>query len=109
MLSLPLANLNEPNMFTVCALGIGIVFSGLIAIIILCKILGVLCRILEKTNNGKAEKTEVKSSADSPVAAVSAPVQIPNRRETVAAVAAAIAEDLGTDVSAIRIVSIEKI
>ena len=89
-------------------LGIGIVFIGLISIIILCKILGVCCKLL-------AKKEEDDISASAPVTTVSAPVAapvpavIPNRRETVAAIAAAIAEDLGEDISAIRIVSIEKL
>ena len=43
------------------------------------------------------------------VAPVSAPAPIPNKGEMVAAIAAAIAEDLGTDVKGIRIKSIKKI
>lgn len=105
MLSLA-AVVNEPNDLTVCALGVGIVFAGLISIIVLCKILGVLCQIGEKL--GSNTKNESVAPVSAPVQPA-APAVIPNRRETVAAVAAAIAEDLGTDVSAIRIVSIEKI
>lgn len=104
MLALTL-NVNYPDWF-VCALGVGIVFIGLIAIIILCKILGALCQINAKL----PEKSKEQASSVTPVTPVKAagPVEIPNRRETIAAISVAIAEDLGTDVSAIRIVSIEK-
>ncbi len=91
----------------VIALGVGTVFVGLICIIILCKILSVCCKLL-------AKKEEKETAAPAPTAtpatpAAPAPAVIPNRRETVAAIAAAIAEDIGTDVSAIRIISIEKL
>ena len=95
----------EVNDLFVVAMGISTVFIGLICIIILCKILGVCCQLL-------AKKEESETHSPSPVAPVTAaptPAVIPNRRETVAAIAAAIAEDLGTDVSAIRILSIEKL
>ncbi|MBQ4154507.1 MAG: OadG family protein [Clostridia bacterium] len=104
MLALTL-NVNYPDWF-VCALGVGTVFIGLVAIIILCKILGALCQI----NTKLPEKSKEQVSSVTPVTPVKAagPVEIPNRRETIAAISVAIAEDLGTDVSAIRIVSIEK-
>lgn len=107
MLTLSL-NLTEPSIFTVCAIGVGIVFAGLISIIILCKILGAVYNISEKLGDKGVEKVS-QATADvtvTPVAKTAA--DIPNRRETVAAISAAIAEGLGTDVSAIRIVSIEK-
>lgn len=95
----------EINDLFVVIMGIGTVFIGLICIIVLCKILGVCCQLL-----AKKESNELPTSAPStPVAATPTPAVIPNRRETVAAIAAAIAEDLGTDISAIRIVSIEKL
>lgn len=93
------------NDWFVVAMGVGTVFVGLICIVILCKILGVCCQILAKKENG-----EVAPSAPvAPAVTKAVPAVIPNRRETVAAIAAAIAEDLGEDISAIRIVSIEKI
>ena len=85
------------NLFVV-VLGVGTVFVGLISIIILCKIIGLFCGSGEK-------KAEVVAA---PVAqAVSQPIQ--NRQEIIAAVSAALAEELGTDVSAIRILSFKKI
>ena len=87
----------------VVVLGISVVFIGLICIVILCKILSAICSMTQK-NESKA--STVNNAA--PVAPVSAePIQ--NRQEIVAAVSAAIAEDLGTDISAIRILSFKKI
>ena len=96
------------NDLYVIVLGVGTVFVGLVCIILLCKILGICCKLLSK-------KDAADNSTSSPVvtpaapAAAPAPSVIANRRETVAAFAAAIAEDLGKDGSAIRIVSIEKL
>lgn len=92
----------------VIVLGIGTVFVGLICIIILCKILSVCCKMLAKKESDGTE-TAAASIPSAPAAKAPVPAVIPNRRETVAAIAAAIAEDLGTDVSAIRILSIEKL
>ncbi len=88
------------NAFVV-AMGIGTVFVGLICIIILCKIIGAICVAAEKKNTAKPENTAPAVAA--------APVQIEKRQEIIAAVSAAIAEELGTDISAIRILSFKKI
>ncbi len=95
------ANFQEQPIWFVCALGIATVFIGLVCLILLCKILGVL--------NGKTEKAADKTSAPvaAPVAAVQQPIE--NRQEIIAAVSAVIAEELGTDVSALRILSFKKI
>lgn len=85
-----------PNWFVVC-LGMGTVFIGLICIIIMCKIMSACC---------VSRKSEVASEA---VAAAAVPVPIENRREIIAAVAAAAAEEMGTDVSAIRVLSFKKL
>lgn len=79
------------------ATGIGTVFIGLIAIVILCKIIGFLC-----TRSQKAEKSSapVAKASNQPIA---------NKQEIVAAVSAVIAEELGTDVSALRILSFKKL
>lgn len=90
----------------VIVLGIGTVFVGLVCIVILCKILSAFCKGLNK-NDATNSAPAPKAAAPAPKAPV--PAVIPNRRETVAAIAAAIAEDLGTDISAIRILSIEKL
>ena len=87
-----------PNWFVV-VMGVGTVFVGLICIIILCKIVALLCR--DKKNAKVVENAPVQT------AVASAPIE--NRQEIIAAVAAACAEELGTDVSAIRIHSFRKI
>ena len=97
------------NDLYVIVLGIGTVFVGLICIILLCKILSVCCKLLAKKDNADTSSTSAPAATPIAPAAAPTPAVIPNRRETVAAIAAAIAEDLGKDVSAIRIVSIEKL
>ena len=88
----------------VCAMGMGIVFIGLICLIVLIKILGAVSQLA----NGK-KIAPVPAAAAAPVAAAPAADVIPNRGELVAAVSAALAEELGTDVSAIRIHSIKRV
>ncbi len=87
------------NTFVVC-MGIGTVFVGLICIIILCKIIGAICMASEKNNSKPVKEAPV-------TATVAEPIQ--NRQEIVAAVSAVIAEELGKDISAIRILSFKKI
>ena len=82
------------NLFVVL-MGVGTVFFGLICLIALVWVLGKLFR-----------------GVDEPVSP--APLPAPQREssnggEVLAAISAAIAEDLGTDVSAIRIVSVKKL
>ena len=55
-----------------------------------------------------AQKSE-KPSAKVEAPTTSAPAVIENRQEIIAAVSAVIAEELGTDISAIRIHSFKKI
>jgi len=84
----------------VILLGIGIVFFGLICIIVLCTIMGAVVRKFAK---------KPEASAPAAPAPVVEQAVIPNRREMVAAVSAAIAEELGVEVSGIKILSIKKI
>ena len=84
------------NLF-VCLMGIGTVFFGLICIILLVTLMSFVCR-----------KTEQKTT----LAPVSAPAGVPKAGigpELIAAVSAAIAEKMGTDISAIRIISMKQI
>ncbi len=88
------------NSFVV-VLGISVVFIGLICIVLLCKIVSAICMLGE----GKNKDTAVASAPQT-----IAPAQpIENRQEIIAAVSAAVAEELGTDISAIRILSFKKI
>jgi len=85
----------------VAVMGIGVVFTGLVCIIILCSIMSAVIRAIEKNKKPAAAPAPV---AAAPVAQAS---PIANRGEFIAAVSVAIAEELGTDVSAIRIVSVK--
>ncbi len=88
------------NTFVV-VLGIGTVFIGLISLILLCKIVGLLCAEKQK---------EAEPTVSAPVATLSAVEKpIENRQEIIAAVSAVIAEELGTDISALRILSFKKL
>ena len=86
-----------PNWF-VCLIGIGIVFIGLICLVFICSATGYICRLLGGDEKKKA------SSVPMPVTD-----EIPNKQEFIAAVSAALAEELGADVSAIRILSVKRI
>lgn len=87
---------------TTVLLGIGVVFAGLVCIVIICKITSAFCNI-------GAKKEKVADSTGVQAATVPAPTVIENRQEIIAAVSAAIAEELGTDISAIRIHSFKKL
>ncbi len=92
----------DPNVWFVCAMGVGTVFVGLICLIIVCKLLSVLVR----GNDNKQEQ------AAAPIVAPAAPAPqqpIENKQELLAAISAAVAEELGTDVSGIRITSFKKL
>ena len=80
----------------VCLMGIGTVFVGLVCLIVLTMLLG---RILGRSG---------QPAAPAPVPAVSAAPET-NREELVAAVSAALAEELGTDITGIRILSLKKL
>lgn len=81
----------------VCLMGMGTVFFGLICLIVLTTVMG-------KTVGGRT----APAAAPAPVPAAPAAAE-PNRQELVAAVSAAIAEELGTSITGIRIVSMKKL
>ena len=88
--------MQEYSSLFVCLMGMGTVFFGLICLIVLTTIMG-------KIVGGHA--APAAAPAPAPVAAAAEP----NRQEVVAAVSAAIAEELGTDITGIRIVSMKKL
>ncbi len=104
---MPLLAASAPSNGLVIGLGMGMVFVGLICIIIICYLLGVIINLLQGGKKSDASAENVVTQTASPVQ--SSPAAIENRQELVAAVSAAIAEELGTDVSAIRIKSIKKL
>ena len=90
-----------------CAFGMITVFIGLTCIIALCELMHIVYAKL--TSNA----TQAPVATAKPTSVTSAPApknaEIPNRQEFIAAVSAAIAEELGTDVSAISILSVKKL
>ena len=91
-----------PNWFVV-VMGIATVFIGLICIILLCSILGVICKAFVKEN----AKPVAQNAA---AASVASNLPMPeNKQEILAAVCAVIAEELGTDVEALKVVSFKRV
>lgn len=84
------------NLF-VCLMGLGTVFVGLVCIILLVTLMSYVCRKPE----GKSAPAPAAATVDAPKAGVGP--------ELIAAVSAAIAEEMGTDISAIRIISMKQI
>ena len=86
----------------VCFFGIAVVFIGLALLIGLVYLMNLICdKFFPDKSESKAPSAPAPAPASSKV--------IANRGEIVAAVCAAIAEEEGTDVSAIRVVSFKKI
>ncbi len=94
----------EPGMLQVVLMGLITVFVVLVCLIIIIKALGA---VMAKANGNKNDVPV--SAVPSPAAA--APVQASgsDKRRMVAAIAAAIAEDMGSDVDHIRIHSIRRL
>lgn len=87
----------------VCLIGVAVVFIGLVAIIGLVSLMTLICnKILDR--GAKPKNEAPKAQAPAPVA-----VPVENRGEIIAAVCAAVAEEEGTDISAIRVVSFKKL
>ena len=86
------------NLF-VCLMGMGIVFVGLLCLIVLVTLMG---RIFGK-------KQQTMRAAPSAASAVGKPLHKEAKEELLAAITAAIAEDMHTDISAVRIVSIKRV
>lgn len=83
----------NPSIGTVIGLGLGMVFVGLIFIIFLCYLLGAIVRKFSKSEVTKESKE----------------LDIKDKKEFVAVVAACIAETMNKDVEAIRIKSIKRV
>ncbi len=87
-----------PNWFVV-VMGLATVFIGLICIILLCSILGVICKALVKEDAPKAQPQMPAKNLPMPE----------NKQEILAAVCAVIAEELGTEVEALKVVSFKRV
>ena len=90
---------------TVFGFGFGLVFIGLICIILICSIVGALCKKFIKEDKGTAKAGANKATRTTPAATQG----YQNKGEFVAAVSAVIAEELRTDVTGIRVLSIKKL
>lgn len=88
----------------VVLMGIGTVFVGLICIIIVCSVMSLIVRAFEK--NKSQTPTDV---SEVPVAVSKNNDVIADRDKVVVAISAAIAEEIGEDAGAIRILSLKKI
>lgn len=84
----------------VVAMGMGVVFIGLICIVILCTLMSLIC---------KDRKQQQEVAAVPAPAPVQAAAPIANKQELIAGICAVIAEELGTDVSGIKVLSFKKI
>lgn len=93
----------DPNKATpdwmVVVMGVGVVFVGLVLIIWICNIMSLFF--------AKSAKTESKPAVAAAPVAKNATIE--NRQEIIAAVTAACAEEMGKDISALRVVSFKKL
>ena len=89
-----------PELLFVVLMGVGTVFFGLICIIILSTAMSAVCRAMGGTP---------APAAAAPAAPAAVSAAIPNRQAMIAAISAAIAEDMGTDPAGIRILSVKKL
>ena len=94
----------EPSILLVCALGIGVVFVGLALLVGIVSIMNAFFRNTKETpQTQESPATPVIPATETQ----SAPIE--NKQELIAAICAAIAEENGTDISAIRVVSFKKL
>lgn len=93
----------EPSLLQVVLMGLITVFVGLICLIIIIKIMGAIVAAVSGN----------KASTPAPVAAPAAPAPVPasnaGNQQLVAAISAAIAEEMGEDVDHIKILSIRRL
>jgi len=94
----------DPSILLVCALGIGVVFIGLIFLVFIVNLMNVF---FDKKGNKKNSLNDDVISAHSPQTNEANIIE--NKQEIIAAVCAAVAEENGTDISAIRVISFKKI
>jgi sodium pump decarboxylase gamma subunit len=92
---------SDPSVWMVAGLGVAVVFVGLVSIVGLVWAMNKLCdRFLGTKPKAVAPAAPVAPAANAPIA---------NREEIVAAVCAAVAEEEGVDISALRVVSFKKL
>lgn len=87
----------------VCIMGIGTVFVGLISIVAICKIMSLVVGGTSK----KAAKAVSETVKSTPQAAADLPIQ--NKQAIIAGTCAVIAQELGTEVSNIKVLSFKRV
>ena len=95
----------EVNPAQVVIMGLVTVFIALICLIIIIVLLG---KIMTAVTGNKASQT-TPAQAPAPAPAAPAAAAQPGNQQLVAAIAAAIAEDMGEDVDHIKILSIRRV
>ena len=85
---------------SVCVMGIVTVFIGLICLIFITNIMSAICRKTSKPEPVQSPAKPAPSQKAAPIA---------NKQEIIAGVCAVIAEELGTDVSNIKVTSFKKL
>ena len=83
----------------VCLMGMGTVFTGLICIVLICKLQTVVLKNILKPEQTKVVAPAKKEEALSP----------DEKSEVIAGVCACIAEELGTDASNIKVLSFKRV
>ena len=83
----------------VCLMGMGTVFIGLIAIVLICNIMSIVIRGFVK----KDKKTAAPAAVNTPEMSAA------EKSAVVAGICACIAEELGTDCSNIKVVSFKRV
>ena len=96
--------MNEVSNAFVIALGMGTVFVGLICIVFLCM---AMSWVIRKFKKDEAEKTPEAKPAPAAAPANNAPIA--DRQAIIAGTCAVIAEELGTDVKNIKVVSFKRV
>ncbi len=87
----------------VCVMGMGTVFVGLICIVFICMLMSAAVKAFTKNAPKQAATPTVKASA--PQAVTLPPAE---KQAIIAGVCAVIAEEIGTDVSNIKVLSFKK-
>ena len=90
----------------VCVMGMGTVFTGLICIVLICMVVSFFVRI---TTKGSAKKETAAPASVAAPAVANTDLPIENKQAIIAGTCAVIAEELGTDVSNIRVLSFKRI
>ncbi len=99
---------SEPGILFVAIMGICTVIIGLVCIILLCVVMSKVCQLLSGAPKQQASAVP-SAKTDMPAPAVPSTAPIPNKGELIAAITAAVAEELGTDISAIRVHSLRRV